>query len=87
MSELDTLKNMLIRECVKFVEERETEYNEELETELRTTFICIPAFKDEFLILGFDEDGTFIYVDAGVDWEDYLERVQDREDFEIYGGV
>lgn len=84
MSELDTLKNMLIREGVKFVEETEKEHNEELETELRTTFICIPAFKDEFLILAFDEDGTFIYVDAGVDWEDYLKRVQDKEDVEIH---
>ena len=87
MSEFDTTKNMLIREGTKFVEEREKEINEETGTEWYTTFLCIPAFEDEFLILGFDEDGTLIYVDAGTDWEDYIERVQDREDFEIYGGV
>ena len=84
MSELDTMKNMFIRESVKFVEENEKEINEETETEMRTTFLCIPALNDEFLIFGFDEDGSLIYVDAGADWEDYLERVQDREDFEIY---
>lgn len=87
MSELDTMKNMLIRESVKFVEETEKEINEETGMEWLTTFLCIPALNDEFLIFGFDEDGSLIYVDAGADWEDYLERVQDREDFEIYGGV
>ena len=87
MSELDTMKNMFIRESVKFVEEREEEIDEEKGTEFHTTFLCIPAFDDEFLIFGFDEDGSLIYVDAGADWEDYLERVQDKEDFEIYGGV
>lgn len=74
MSELDTMKNMFIREGVKFVEENEKEINEETGTEWFTTFLCIPALQDEFLILGFDEDGTLIYVDAGADWADYLKR-------------
>lgn len=78
MSELDIMKNMFIREGAKFVEEEEKEYNEELEKEITTTFLCIPAFDDEFLILGFDEDGTFIYVDAGNDWLGYLERIKER---------
>jgi hypothetical protein len=84
MSELDTLKNMLIREGAKFVEETEKEINEETGTEWLTTFLCIPALADEFLILGFDEDGSLIYVDAGADWDDYLERVQQLEDVKIY---
>lgn len=78
MSEFDTLKNMLDREGVKYVEEVEKEYFEEYETELTTTFLCIPAFKDEFLILGFDEDGNFLYVDASDDWEGYLKRIEAR---------
>ena len=84
MSELDTMRDMFIREGVKFVEESEKEINEETGTEWNTTFLCIPALADEFLILGFDEDGSLIYVDAGADWDDYLERVQQLEDVKIY---
>jgi len=70
MSEFDTLKNMLDRNGAKYVEE--------VEKEITTTFLCIPALKDEFLILGFDEDGNLMYVDAGGDWDDYLKRVEAR---------
>ena len=78
MSEFDTLKNMLDRNGAKYVEEVEKEFIEELEKEITTTFLCIPVLKDEFLILGFDEDGNLTYVDAGGDWDDYLKRVEAR---------
>ena len=80
MSEFDTLKNMLDRNSAKYVEEVEKEFIEELEKEITTTFLCIPALQDEFLILGFDEDGDLVYVDAGGDWDDYLERIKAREE-------
>ena len=80
MSEFDTLKNMLDRNGATYVEEVEKEFIEELEKELTTTFLCIPAYEDEFLILGFDEDGNLTYVDAGGDWVDYLERIKTREE-------
>lgn len=84
MSEFDTMKNMFIREGVKFVEENEKEIDEETGIESNTTFLCVPAVADEFLILGFDEDGSLIYVDVGADWDDYLERVKELEDVKIY---
>ena len=78
MSEFDILKNMLDRNGVKYVEEVEKEINEDTEAEMTTTFLCIPALQDEFLILGFDEDGSLVYVDAGGDWDEYLERIEAR---------
>lgn len=78
MSELNTLKNMLDRNDAKYVEEVEKDFDEDTGTEMTTTFLCIPALQDEFLILGFDEDGNLVYVDAGGDWDDYLERIKAR---------
>lgn len=78
MSEFDTLKNMLDRNGAKYVEEVEKDFNEDAEAEMTTTFLCIPAVQDEFLILGFDEDGDLVYVDAGADWNEYLERIKAR---------
>ena len=74
MSEFDTLKNMLDRNGGKYEVDIEKDYDEDLETEYETTFLCIPALQDEFLILGFDEDGDLVYIDAGDGWDDYLRR-------------
>lgn len=74
MSEFDTLKNMLDRNGAKYTIDSEEDYNEDIDETYHTDFICIPALQDEFLILGFDEDGDLIYVDAGGDWDDYLKR-------------
>lgn len=73
MSEFDTLKNMLDRNGAKYTIDSEEECDED-EYLHHTDFICIPAVQDEFLILGFDEDGDLVYVDAGADWDDYLNR-------------
>lgn len=79
MSEFDTLKNMLDRNGGKYEVDIEKDYNEETDTEYETTFLCIPALSEEFLILGFDEDGDLVYIDAGADWADYLNRREARK--------
>lgn len=74
MSEFEILKNMFDREGVNYTIDKETEYDEETETEIPLLFLCVPAFEDEFLILGFNQDGELSFVDASTDWEGYLER-------------
>ena len=74
MSEFDTLKNMFNREGVKYTIDIEQDFNEDTGECYEVPYLCIPALQDEFLILGFDEDGDLVYVDAGGDWEDYLKR-------------
>ncbi len=80
MSEFDTLKNMLDRIDAKYTIDTEEEIMDENSCHLfRTDFICIPAMQNEFLILGFDEDGECVYMDAATDWEDYLKRREAHE--------
>lgn len=74
MSEFEILKNMLDRNDAKYTIDSEEDYNEDIDETCRTNYLCIPAVQDEFLILGFDEDGDLIYVDAGADWDEYLKR-------------
>jgi hypothetical protein len=74
MNELEMLQRMLDREGGRYEVDTEEEYNDDTDEYEEMNFLCIPAVKDEFLILGFDKEGDLCYIDAGADWEDYLKR-------------
>lgn len=74
MSEIELLQRMLDREGGRYEVDTEEEFNEDTGEYEEMNYLCIPAVKDEFLILGFDKEGDLCFIDAGADWEGYLKR-------------
>ena len=75
MNEFEMLQRMLDREGGKYEVDTEEEFNEDTGEYEELNFLCVPAI-DEFLILGFDKEGKLCFIDAGADWEYYLERMR-----------
>ena len=78
MNEFLMLQRMLDREGGRYEVDTEEEFNEDTGEYEETNFLCIPAVRDEFLILGFNKEGNLCYIDAGTDWQDYLERMRKK---------
>lgn len=74
MNELEMLQRMLDREGGRYEVNTEEEYNDDTGEYEEATFVSIPAYENEYLILGFDKEGRLCFIDADDDWQDYLER-------------
>ena len=74
MNELEMLQRMLDREGGRYEVDTEEEYNDDTGEYEEATFVCVPAYENEYLILGFDKEGRLCFIDADDNWQDYLER-------------
>jgi hypothetical protein len=78
MNEFEMLQRMIDREGGKYEVDTEEELNEDTGEYEEINFLCVPAYKDEYLILIFDKNGTLCYIDANNDWQGYLERMRKK---------
>ena len=76
MNEFEMLQRLLDREGGKYEVDTEEEYNDGTGEYEEMNLLCIPAYEDEYLILGFNKEGSLCYIDANNDWQGYLERMR-----------
>ena len=76
MSELEMLQRLLDREGGRYEVDTEEEFNDNTGEYEEVSFLCIPAYEDEYLILCFNKDGTLCQIDADNDWQGYAERMR-----------
>lgn len=74
MNELEMLQRMLDREGGRYEVDTEEEYNDGTGEYEEATFVCVPAYENEYLILCFNQKGELCFIDADNDWQGYLNR-------------
>jgi hypothetical protein len=74
MNELEMLQRMLDREGGRYEVDTEEEYNDDTDEYEEVTYVSVPAYENEYLILGFNKEGRLCFIDADNDWAGYLKR-------------
>lgn len=78
MNELEMLQRMLDREGGRYEVDTEEEYNDDTDEYEEVTYVNIPAYENEYLILGFNKEGELCFIDADNDWQGYLKRKREE---------